>query len=517
VSTPSLQITVGPVVRGTIVFQPLARRTQTNLESGQLALMFRFKNNEPVALHISELRISFEAASGIGDTIISPDIDDIPSGAEQTFNSEPGTYVILPADAPTSFKLAVSCTGFSDPVTLSLPLRAHVSPVEYHFPARVEDLRAGEYWLGSAAAHAGGFGSQMFAYDLGVYAFDSNTNTWTGNLPDTNGSMPEHSRTWGKPIHAMADGVVVDFQTGVTGTVPAGGNHFWINHGREVAAYAHLQDNSMNPDLLVVGAPVKRGQFLGLAGSSGNSTGPHLHVVVAKGHTSSPFTPVPGARSPFHHPRPLLFSGIRVIQQQGTTQLTAVNGPWVAVDGRGLPPVWSLIQPLPQPQRSLRPKPGTRREAWIGRWESQNCIVSISRSPDEFTLMKVIVESRYGRFPRTEEYSFISHPEPSDVFAVPPSDAAIDEEEALRLSIAGRGSLAPRQDPTGWTVAIPDPAKPKTSGGDVVRLQDGAMLEIFDVLLHGRAANQLQLHYFRPGAAGGVSLPIDAMLEKAVV
>ena len=73
------------------------------------------------------------------------------------------------------------------------------------------------------------------------------------------------------PIVAPADGVVfgVDFDDGF-------GKTLVIKHGNRVATlYAHLQKI-----LVKRGQHVKRGEKIALVGSSGRSTGPHLHYEV---------------------------------------------------------------------------------------------------------------------------------------------------------------------------------------------------------------------------------------------
>ncbi len=45
-----------------------------------------------------------------------------------------------------------------------------------------------------------------------------------------------------------------------------------------IAWYGHLKKNSLTSK--IIGAPVSRGEYLGVVGSSGNSTGPHLHFEV---------------------------------------------------------------------------------------------------------------------------------------------------------------------------------------------------------------------------------------------
>ena len=80
----------------------------------------------------------------------------------------------------------------------------------------------------------------------------------------------------GAPTYAMADGVVTqsEFSGGY-------GQHVYIEHqinGQSVlTVYAHLQRDS-SP--LRVGDQVSVGDFVGLVGSTGTSTGPHLHFEV---------------------------------------------------------------------------------------------------------------------------------------------------------------------------------------------------------------------------------------------
>ncbi|KRF33489.1 M23 family metallopeptidase [Yonghaparkia sp. Soil809] len=81
---------------------------------------------------------------------------------------------------------------------------------------------------------------------------------------------------YGTPIQAVADGVVSDLQEGWSY-----GTHVFIDHvinGQKVTTlYAHMQTGS-SP--LVPGQTVAAGDFVGLVGSTGASTGPHLHLEV---------------------------------------------------------------------------------------------------------------------------------------------------------------------------------------------------------------------------------------------
>lgn len=77
----------------------------------------------------------------------------------------------------------------------------------------------------------------------------------------------------GSPIRAMADGVV-----SFVGEKPQYGRTVEITHGRGLTTrYAHTLSF-----VVKVGDKVKRGDTIALVGSSGRSTGPHVHFEVLK-------------------------------------------------------------------------------------------------------------------------------------------------------------------------------------------------------------------------------------------
>ena len=75
----------------------------------------------------------------------------------------------------------------------------------------------------------------------------------------------------GTPVHAAAAGTVI-----YAGWMTGYGNLVVLDHGNGLAtAYAH------NSSLLVsVGQHVSQGQTISLSGSTGHSTGPHVHFEV---------------------------------------------------------------------------------------------------------------------------------------------------------------------------------------------------------------------------------------------
>lgn len=55
-----------------------------------------------------------------------------------------------------------------------------------------------------------GGGDQVFAYDFSCQGYDKNG--WYDVLPKKDYASNENFRIWGKPVYAMADGVVMHFQ-----------------------------------------------------------------------------------------------------------------------------------------------------------------------------------------------------------------------------------------------------------------------------------------------------------------
>src|SRR5262249_16001340 len=110
----------------------------------------------------------------------------------------------------------------------------------------------------------------------------------------------------------------------------------YIQHGDEVALYAHMQKGSLNNKLLATGAQVKLGDFLGLAGNAGNASEPHLHIHTIKG-TKPETGPL----------RPLLFRQMSVVDPTDLS-LPETSGPWARVQEQGPPlgPANSFIWPL---------------------------------------------------------------------------------------------------------------------------------------------------------------------------
>ena len=124
---------------------------------------------------------------------------------------------------------------------------------------------------------------QRFAIDF--YMVDNRMRTWAGDPSKITSYF-----SYRQPVIAAAPGTVVDSQDGLPNstTLPdppkpppidqTVGNHVTVRIGAGLyVLYAHLDPGSVQ---VHIGEKVSRGQLLGLIGTSGNSTTPHLHFQI---------------------------------------------------------------------------------------------------------------------------------------------------------------------------------------------------------------------------------------------
>jgi murein DD-endopeptidase MepM/ murein hydrolase activator NlpD len=340
-SAPKLAFSVEPSESGKVLYLPIAAEIAGQNSSIKLILGLTITNNEAASVHVSGVTLSFPGSANAPVVMQVPGFD-IPAGKSQFWangivNNNSNNEVFLPAPAPPKVMVSVSCNNFASPATVTYDLAAYSttgSPAGFLFPFHQTDFRIGEYIVASAIHWAdGGGGTQINAHDIGVQAVDPNTHQWSQILPGTDGKKNEHWRIWGKPVHAVADGTVVIVVDGVpsntvigqfpSSVIDGAGNHFFIKHGDVVVLYAHMQPGSLNPALAHVGATVKAGDQLGLAGNSGNSTNPHTHIHAQKTSSSGPL-------------RMLEFRDMWVVPASKINPPDPA-GPWVLVKDQGVP------------------------------------------------------------------------------------------------------------------------------------------------------------------------------------
>jgi murein DD-endopeptidase MepM/ murein hydrolase activator NlpD len=114
-------------------------------------------------------------------------------------------------------------------------------------------------------------------------AWDCSDRTYSGHTGEDSLIRSFHEQAIGQPVFAAMTGRVVgwrddafDANTTCSAGVPV--NYILLDHGQQqYSIYLHFRQFSIPPELKVVGLLVKAGTQLGLTGSSGCSTWPHLH------------------------------------------------------------------------------------------------------------------------------------------------------------------------------------------------------------------------------------------------
>ncbi len=314
-----------PIDNGVFQVARIAPSKQGGPQRWGVRAHFFVKNTGGATIELRKISLGYPGSPQAGgivqllnDTDDDPNVDsrDVLPGESNVFTIDDGVSnrnLVFPV--PNQIRIRLSFDGFADPLDFQAPMGVYTNRVlggSYLFPAKRSDLRFGQHWsVGIHAFHR----AQKFGYDFGVSRYDRSQKKWVGLKRGTTGSKNTDFLIYGKPVYAMAAGTIVKCAWSRPDNVPKqklpGANHFVIDHGNgEFALYAHLQEGSVNPRLCPktvaentygLSIPVAAGQFLGRAGNSGRSSGPHLHVHVELGANGRPFT---GSASTG---RPLLF------------------------------------------------------------------------------------------------------------------------------------------------------------------------------------------------------------------
>lgn len=149
--------------------------------------------------------------------------------------------------------------------------------------ANLQSFEASSYYVEPAVIRDS-FG--ITTYSLVQWPVPANTTMSSGfGYRDCAGCSSDHmgidlNPGNGYPVQVVADGVVTEAVESDSGL----GVHVIVQHvidGETVeTVYGHMQFGSL---LVTVGQAVSRGTQLGVVGSTGQSTGPHLHFEVHRG------------------------------------------------------------------------------------------------------------------------------------------------------------------------------------------------------------------------------------------
>ncbi|VAW78376.1 hypothetical protein MNBD_GAMMA12-242 [hydrothermal vent metagenome] len=230
------------------------------------------------------------------------------------------------------------------------------------FPFYATQLKAGERFY--APKHAQG--SQGKGFDISMLKKRSN-GRWYFNKPGTSGSRNSHSVIYAKKFYAISDGIVFRCwrnapqnprpgsyhpQNGLR--IPGGGNMVWVKQsdGTNVL-YAHAIPGTIPSSVCPLNArlysakgrtyeanvpkvqqvKIRKGQFLGRVGNSGNSGGTHLHVHIQKRSNNAPV--------------PIRWSGGLATRgsRQGARFTVNLNRKWYNLTGKTIPVNRSIIWP----------------------------------------------------------------------------------------------------------------------------------------------------------------------------
>lgn len=137
----------------------------------------------------------------------------------------------------------------------------------------------------------------------------------------------ENYWVWGQPVLAPADGTVVTVVDGIAANVPGAlptnpadvaGNHVVLQIGE--AAYCYLAHMQAGTIAVSEGDAITAGTLIGLAGNSGNSSEPHLHIHVQN---------EPDIASPTAFSLPIAFANA-LVNGEPTADATLEQGTFIA-------------------------------------------------------------------------------------------------------------------------------------------------------------------------------------------
>lgn len=149
-----------------------------------------------------------------------------------------------------------------------------------------------------------GFGSGINENQMGSGFFkdaiyplegDFDAATYSGHQGYGAIDLTKGYQTYGQPIYAVKSGTVTTAQNGCDDNGYIGnfcnggyGNNVVIDHGQGYQTqYAHMRPGSMT---VRPGQHVETGDIIGYIGTSGNTSGPHLHFEVRENNRSVPVT-----------------------------------------------------------------------------------------------------------------------------------------------------------------------------------------------------------------------------------
>jgi len=193
--------------------------------------------------------------------------------------------------AAIKHRLTVTSHGKSVAVTAACSTVARPTDLVLDAPLRGARFIAGDGCCDSTRHIRATLPLNGTAYDAQRFAIDWEQLDAQERIYVGDPKQPGSYVIYGKPVYAVADARVSAAVDGMPdspiGSLPnlppdrADGNHVILALGNgSFALYAHFKPHSLR---VTEGENVRRGQLLGLVGTSGNSSEPHLHFQVTNG------------------------------------------------------------------------------------------------------------------------------------------------------------------------------------------------------------------------------------------
>lgn len=236
---------------------------------------FLRENLDAMAQRVGEMQaklIKLEAMGERVSALAGIKIDDIKAGRPAVTTAPGGRGgPYLPVDSPSLGQLQTLASGLEDEA-------AYQTDLFTFYESRLLESRLKALMIPSSAPVEGPVGS----------GFGFRPDPMTGrNALHTGLDYPADV---GTPIYAAAAGLVTAVERQVDY-----GQVLEIDHGNGLATrYAHVSRYEV-----ALGAPVKRGQLIARVGTTGRSTGPHLHFeVLVGGAPQDPARFLAGSKTP---------------------------------------------------------------------------------------------------------------------------------------------------------------------------------------------------------------------------
>lgn len=383
-----------PIENGVVVYENIAPSQYGGPAQARISMLINIQNSGFTVIQVAKIMIAGmvvgtfpkispnDIGSGTNPHVLNP-------GQMFNFQNERPNVVILSAPIPPSVKVQVYFHEFSQPIEAIINIKPHQNdggPLLY--PGKISDLRNNETW-GCSSDH--GSGHQVFALDMGVKGWDGFD--WVETYAGKNGLFKESYRVYGMPVYAMADGIVCwalndqperpttaeynkDLQKSKSmGIYYGGGNQIFVKTGTEVAVYAHLQPGSIPAELLVPGAVVKKGQYLGKVGLTGDSSHPHIHIhVKAEPGNGAPSSGKFMNNCDAGYFRPMSFTQMQNLNHNDAKTLAAANAltpnHWFKMTNHSASHLPALL--YPSYNNFTFNKNATDNKQYLGVWRSSN-------------------------------------------------------------------------------------------------------------------------------------------------